>query len=585
MQTGVGDAEPNALTLRVLADADQLGDFESEIEEDWNTEAEQMAADGINAEVVARHSALLAEVLKRSAEFRALIGSLRDGQASITETSSSLANLSDWFAQQSRARAWKAINKDALPTSFASAEDAVAPQEPDFDGAVLASTVADPPGAEFLAETLDARFTPAIVELAQSLDGNPVKIRNWVYDNIEFHPTFGSVQGADQTLLSRRGNAFDIASLTLALLRTSGVPARYAKSVIQIPIAQVQNWLGNVATPQMAVDLMQMGGIPTASVVTGGRIVAARFEHVWVEAWVDFVPSRGAINRVPDQWVPFEVAFKQFDYVAAYPWREHTLEARRTIGQNFADGIHVDATGGITGFNFDEMNRATGVLAQQLGNEMYAAVPDITTASFHDQRTIRPINSLILAGALPYPLRSTTIARYAELPTALRQTIEIRFYADETSLLYDSPSDEISVPMVRLGKHHFGVEYAPATAADAQAIASYAASNAASLPLAQVNVMPRLMLGDEVLWQFGATRMGTMHFWHVDVRDASGRRTTTEAYGFAAGSTFALAPDLAGMDPARCRARRPRPARHGQLANPRCALLRRFVVLGNHRQS
>ena len=63
--------------------------------------------------------------------------------------------------------------------------------------------------------------------------------------------------------------------------------------------------------------------------------------------------------------------------------------------------------------------------------------------------------------------------------------------------------------------------------------------------------MPRLMLGDEVLWQFGATRMGTMHFWHVDVRDASGRRTTTEAYGFAAGSTFALVPDLAGMDPAR----------------------------------
>ncbi len=551
VQAGVGETEPNALTLRVLADVDELGDFESEIEEDWTAEAEQMTADGVNAEVVSRHAALLAEVLQRSQEFRSLISPLRDTGASIAEVSSSLANLSDWFAQQSRARAWKAIDKDALPTSFARAEDGAAPQEPDFDGAVETSVVIAAPGPEFLAETLDAKFTPAIVALAQSLEGNPVKIRNWVYDNIEFHPSFGSVQGADQTLLSRRGNAFDIASLTLALLRTSGVPSRYAKSVIQIPIAEVQNWLGNVATPQMAIDLMQKGGIPTASVVTGGRIVAARFEHVWVEAWVDFVPSRGAINRVPDQWVPFEVAFKQFDYVQAYPWRQHTLEARRTIGQNFADGIQVDATGGITGFNFDEMNRATGVLAQQLGNEMYAAIPNVTTGSFRDRRTIRPINSLILAGALPYPLRSTTIARYAELPVALRQTIEIRFYADESSLRYESPSAEISVPMVRLGKHHFGVEYAPATTADSQAFASYAASHAASLPLAQINVIPRLMLDDEVLWQSGTTRMGTMHYWHIDVRDAGGRRTTTEAYQFAAGSTFALVPDLVGMDPAR----------------------------------
>ncbi|MCB1574129.1 MAG: hypothetical protein KDI80_09130, partial [Xanthomonadales bacterium] len=551
VQAGTGDTEPNALTLRILSDVDELGDFESEIEEDWRAEAEQMAESGVDAAIVARHEALLSEVLSRAATFRSLIEPLRDTRASVSDVSASLANLSDWFAGQTRSRAWRAIDKSALPTSFATLDDVAAPQEPETEGALPPDSITDPPGPGELAETPDAQFTPAIQALAQSLGGNPVAIRNWVYDNVEFHPTFGSVQGADQTLLSRRGNAFDIASLTLALLRTSGVPARYAKSIVELPIDKVQNWLGNVATPQMAVELMQKGGIPAASVISGGRIVAVRFEHVWVEAWVDFIPSRGAINRVPDQWVPFEVAFKQFDYVAAYPWREHTLESRRQIAQTFADAIQVDSTGGITGFNFDEMNRAMGATAQDLGEEMYAAIPDITGESFNDRRTIRPINSLILAGALPYPLRSSTVARYAELPATLRQTIEIRYYADESALNYGSPSAQVSVPMVRLGAHHFGVDYAPATDADAQAMATYAASHAETLPLGQLNVVPRLMLDNEVLWQSGATRMGTMQFWHVDVRDASGRRTTTEAYRFAAGSTIALVPDLAGMRPDR----------------------------------
>jgi RHS repeat-associated protein len=546
-----GDAEPVTLSERVLAEVDALGDFEAQIASDWRAEADEMRSKGLPAEVVDRNEALLQEVLQRAGEFRSLVATLRSARGRGTSAvSAPLADMADFFAKQTKARAWRAITKSTLPLQFARAADTRAPVQPQ-GGDVAPAAAGDPPGTAELAETLDVQFTTAIKQLATSLGGQPVAIRNWVYNNIEFHPTFGSVQGADLTLLSRRGNAFDIASLTLALMRTSGIPARYAHGVVEIPIEKAQNWLGNVGTPQMAVDMMQKGGIPAASVIAGGRIVAVRFEHVWVEAWVDFIPSRGAINRVPDQWVPFDVAFKQFDFPAQFNWRDHTTAARQSAVGDFVAHVTVDSTGGIKGFDFDKLNQDYGNIAKQLADDMRTADPNANPGDFEDKRAIKPIDSLILEGSLPYPLRSTTVTRYNEVPAALRQTAEVEFFADESSIALESPSQQISLPLVRLGTKRFGVDYAPATPADAAAIASYATSNAASMPVGQINVIPRLMLGDEVLFQGGAVRMGTQHFWHVNVRDAQGSTTTTEAYQFAAGSPIVFGADLAGVTPER----------------------------------
>jgi transglutaminase-like putative cysteine protease len=80
------------------------------------------------------------------------------------------------------------------------------------------------PVAGDLAQTEDVQITPAIQALADSLGKNPVKIYNWVRNNIEFLPTYGSIQGADMTLSTRRGNAFYTASLLIGLLRASNIP-------------------------------------------------------------------------------------------------------------------------------------------------------------------------------------------------------------------------------------------------------------------------------------------------------------------------------------------------------------------------
>jgi len=84
----------------------------------------------------------------------------------------------------------------------------------------------------------------------------------------------------------------DIASLTVALLRASQIPARYVHGTIDVPIEQFNNWAGGFTSSDAAVDFAASGGIPTAAMISGGKIDEARLEHVWVEAAIDYFPSR-----------------------------------------------------------------------------------------------------------------------------------------------------------------------------------------------------------------------------------------------------------------------------------------------------
>ncbi|HAM74087.1 MAG TPA: transglutaminase, partial [Alcanivorax sp.] len=161
----------------------------------------------------------------------------------------------------------------------------VASSSASMDGLLLESAVA--PDEEHLASTLDADITPAIEALAEELNHEPVAIYQWVRNNIEFIPSYGSIQGSEYTLENRRGNAFDTASLLIALLRASEIPARYAMGTVEIPADQVMNWVGGVRAPGAAGNLLGQGGIPNTAMTRGGRVDSFRLEHVWVEAWVD----------------------------------------------------------------------------------------------------------------------------------------------------------------------------------------------------------------------------------------------------------------------------------------------------------
>ncbi len=173
------------------------------------------------------------------------------------------------------------------------------------------------PGADdpaYLGESDEIRLTPAILAKAAELDHNALEIYHWVRNHIEWLPSWGAAQQAEHVLATRQGNAQDIASLTIALLRASHIPARYAHGTIDLPLADALNWLGGFTDPQAAADYAASNGIPTGLLTEQGRVSAIRLEHIWVEAALDYHPSRGTRNRQADRWTPFDPSYKHYQY-------------------------------------------------------------------------------------------------------------------------------------------------------------------------------------------------------------------------------------------------------------------------------
>lgn len=201
----------------------------------------------------------------------------------------------------------------------------------------------NPPNFRDLAETIDIQITEEIIELAQSLDNNPLKIYRWVYDNIDYIPSHGSIQGSHATYLNRRGNAFDTSNLLIALLRASKIEARYTYGTIKIPAVKLINWIG-APSIKAAVSLLNQGGVPHSVVMKGSAIQAVEMEHMWVHAWVDFEPSRGTLHRTGDTWVALDAAYKAYDQDKGINWEVNAFFDDNAMASTIQSGAKYNDT-------------------------------------------------------------------------------------------------------------------------------------------------------------------------------------------------------------------------------------------------
>lgn len=502
----------------------------------------------------------VATLRQRVADFRPLVTQLERAVAANDEagTGAALDALSAYLARTDVTRrpsfdpeALRAQNVRRETTAPATTSDELTAFLAREAGTVTPlSTVAEPAAASAvpeLTEYEESRITPEIQALAEELGGNPVRIFNWVRNEIDFVPTYGAIQGAGVTLLNRRGNAADTNSLLVALLRASGVPARYVHGTVDVPMAQAVNWL-RAADLEDALGLVQTGGIPSTLLLLDGEPKALRLQHTWVEAFVDFTPSRGAINRAPDAWVPMDASFKQysrsqvFDLLAMGQWNGSEAAAA------LADGAQFDPDGSFTGLDTTAYQAYRDqVLDRIAGAGDIAALSDPDAA--FGKHVIVQSRLPVLSGTLPFAVSAATI-RFAAMPSSLKYYLDVKQYATQRDIAYENPMLSVRVATVALGGQSLYVDPAPATAEDAYGLEAYRTDNAASLPLGSFSVNPRVMLGDTVLAEGGAVRMGTAQFWVAGIVDLHGHITGTwEPHEFAAGSHVAFTPDLGGMSP------------------------------------
>ena len=140
-----------------------------------------------------------------------------------------------------------------------------------------------------------------IITLANSLKCDLDLIYEYVYNNIEYEPQFGSNKGALGTLLDQRGSDIDQAQLFVSLLNVSGITqtnfiygyitvtgttAPPAPCNTAAPIEPASGWLG-VTNDAIAIGtVLSNGGIPWENgVINGsnGTLECLDAAHVWVQ--------------------------------------------------------------------------------------------------------------------------------------------------------------------------------------------------------------------------------------------------------------------------------------------------------------
>ena len=348
--------------------------------------------------------------------------------------------------------------------------------------------------AEDLEANEDVQISQEIKDLAQKLDYNPTKIYKWVYDNIEFVPTYGSIQGAAYTLETKRGNATDTSSLLIALLRTSGIPARYVSGTIDVPATVAKDWIGGVNNLGAAANLIGQGGIPNVIMTSSGKETALRMEHIWVEAKLDYLPSKGAIQtarqnnpNIDDSWVPMDASYKRYERTQGIDLAKAVPFDATEFLNKVQQGATVDDASG-SAQNLNTANIETSVKAYQSKIESYLKekYPNATVSDVLGTSKIKTYQSKMLSPVLPYEVVAV-VRDYHTLPDTMRHYFHLNVsdatdpYASEMG----SYAAQFKIASTRLQGKPLALSFRPATEADAQVIA-----NALPKPDASGNIDP-----------------------------------------------------------------------------------------------
>lgn len=480
-------------------------------------EARQLARNGRNAraeEVSAQRQSLVESIDVSTAGLEAMIGPER-------HTPLDPQNLPhrppepETRQPRTTVDAFTELSEAARVTTIVSQDDPDGEEKRVLTAPVIglgaAATLPEPADLE---ETVEVQLTPEITGLAAALGNDPRRIFDFVHDEIRFTPTHGSIQGAASCLRTRLCNDLDTASLLIALLRASGIPARYALGTVEAPVGEVMNLLGGFTDPAAALNFMASSGTPVTGVTSGGELVTARFEHVWVEAFLDYIPSRGAVaGGEGDTWVPLDASFKKLALTEGVDVAAATgFDAAALLNQVFEDLTFDETTGAIQDVDIALIEQSAAAVQTQLLAFLDAEGVPPTLRDMAGGSTVVAQALPVLPGSLPHRVL-VRAGQFAEVPSALRHGLRFEVASDRFGLFADLT---YSASLPELAGRKITLSYDPATDADRQTLQSFApqgpdvtaADFPTSLPAFLVQVRPELRIDGELVASGAAVTLG-----------------------------------------------------------------------------
>jgi len=340
----------------------------------------------------------------------------------------------------------------------------------------------DLPGPGDLAATPDVQLTPAATALAASLGNSPVRLYEHVRNACAHQLYPGSLKGSEAALETQAGNDYDLASLLIALLRVSNIPARYVSGTVDIPTQDVMDWL-RITDAAAANSILNTAGITAIPFVDGGNnIIFYRVDRVWVEAYVPTGNYRAAgTDQEGLAWVPLDPFFKTAapragvpGLFAAEPFDESTYlsQRRRELTYEF--------------------------YRQQISDFLLANEPGKGLSDVPYDGPVEEQRFGLLPFSLPFEVASVT-SRFSQIPDAQRHKVRIRLI--QGSALFDHT---VTLPVMSLKR--LTLAY-PTTAFSQQLVHSF--GGLTKTPLFMVNVTPQLLLDGVAVAQGPAIAFGS----------------------------------------------------------------------------
>lgn len=251
--------------------------------------------------------------------------------------------------------------------------------------------------------------TPEIVELARGLENSPARIYEFVCNQIRYEPYYGSLKGATRTLLDRAGNDCDQASLLVALLRQSGISARYVYGVLTLPLTtgdgspNAYNWVG-ASDP---LGTLIQGGVPATN-SNGGT--AINLDFIGVEAqigsdWIRLAPSLKTYTSSGMQDLAGMMGYSRSAVLSA---------AGGTSTSDYVENL-----------NEASLKQKLGQLSSNMLASLRATMPNASMGEVMGERSINPASYPVLPTNLPCAFSSSQT--YAILPTNLAHRVQIRY--------------------------------------------------------------------------------------------------------------------------------------------------------------
>ncbi|MCH9651395.1 MAG: hypothetical protein K0U98_24425 [Deltaproteobacteria bacterium] len=394
------------------------------------------------------------------------------------------------------------------------------------------------PVPEDLAPTLEAPLSEMILRQAQSLGYDAVRVFEFVRNSMATEFYSSSMKGAEGTLRQGSGNDVDQASLLIALLRASQVPARYVRGVVELPVEELAAELG-LADPTAVPAALGKAGLAFRPVIRGGRVAAVEMEQTWVSAFVPYTNYRGAVVDYSGRtWVPLAPAMKRTARVAA----TGVLEQMGFTPEAFL-ATYLEAP---------QISSPLAQLRLQVEDFLQTEAPGEVYEGQLGSREVVAEELRLLPSSLPMKVLGVSEespALGSSEGTQIRLVVRAGPSAGSPILL------DLEVPLARWVGQRVTLSYTPATVEDHRVVNAYGGLFA--VPVYLVRLRPQVKIGGRAVEVGeGVLDMGVPHLMELQLTGPWGSETVSQTvfsgsyHALAVGAQQALRPDESEEDPA-----------------------------------